>query len=402
MDGTARIRDPLSGAHVRTLSGHDSWVYGVAFSPRGDLIATGSWDDTARIWDAADRSAPGHAGPAAVRRGTSRCCPTPVTSSTATPATACGGRPGYAGSGQPRSAAASLKSASSPGRRDPPSWREGRLASQQQVAGPSNTDGLTADPRHDLARDQLDLAALVTYRPEVDSPAARAGIAGQQLRALPPPGRRRSGREAPPGSFLTSGPTTSARTRSASERCPVIQAHIVTSACGKSAGCLPLPSRVLRPGASWPPAKASGVVLYAEASQPSPKTGDAAQARGRTPASDPQRDAAALLPATGTAPPPAWRQQVPLSAAAPGCSKALSSPHRLVERMPSFLERHSHRLIVGPGRTRSNTRDQRPPERISSAASDFAKGTGPRKTASAKSSHQLHPRPIARPRQPGP
>ena len=53
VDGTARIWDPLSGAHVRTLSGHDSWVYGVAFSPRGDLIATGSWDDTARIWDAA-------------------------------------------------------------------------------------------------------------------------------------------------------------------------------------------------------------------------------------------------------------------------------------------------------------------------------------------------------------
>ena len=28
-------------------------MYGVSFSPRGDLIATGSWDETARIWDAA-------------------------------------------------------------------------------------------------------------------------------------------------------------------------------------------------------------------------------------------------------------------------------------------------------------------------------------------------------------
>ena len=42
----------MSGAHVRTLSGHDSWVQGVAFSSRG-LIATASWDNTARIWDAA-------------------------------------------------------------------------------------------------------------------------------------------------------------------------------------------------------------------------------------------------------------------------------------------------------------------------------------------------------------
>ena len=44
--------------------------------------------------------------------------------------------------------------------------------------------GLAADLWHDLAGDQLNLAALVTYRPEVDSLAACAGIAGQQLRAL--------------------------------------------------------------------------------------------------------------------------------------------------------------------------------------------------------------------------
>jgi hypothetical protein len=39
-------------------------------------------------------------------------------------------------------------------------------------------------PWHDLGCDQLNLAALVTYWPEVDSLAACAGIAGQQLRAL--------------------------------------------------------------------------------------------------------------------------------------------------------------------------------------------------------------------------
>ena len=41
-------------------------MYGVAFSPRGDLIATGSWDNTARIWDAATGAClatlAGHAG----------------------------------------------------------------------------------------------------------------------------------------------------------------------------------------------------------------------------------------------------------------------------------------------------------------------------------------------------
>jgi WD40 repeat protein len=65
-DRTARIWDPLSGAPVRTLNGHDSWVFGVVFSPRGDQIATGSWDQTARIWDAATgeclATLAGHAG----------------------------------------------------------------------------------------------------------------------------------------------------------------------------------------------------------------------------------------------------------------------------------------------------------------------------------------------------
>lgn len=44
--------------------------------------------------------------------------------------------------------------------------------------------GLAADLWHDLAGDQFNLAALVTYWPEVDSLAACPRIAGQQLRAL--------------------------------------------------------------------------------------------------------------------------------------------------------------------------------------------------------------------------
>src|SRR5262250_1152689 len=50
---------------------------------------------------------------------------------------------------------------------------------------PSSTGGSGGgDPRHDLARDQLDLPPLVTQRPEVDSLAAGAGVTGQQLGAL--------------------------------------------------------------------------------------------------------------------------------------------------------------------------------------------------------------------------
>ena len=48
----------------------------------------------------------------------------------------------------------------------------------------SSTGYWAADPWHDLGCDQLNLAALVTYWPEVDSLAACVGIAGQQLRAL--------------------------------------------------------------------------------------------------------------------------------------------------------------------------------------------------------------------------
>jgi WD40 repeat protein len=49
-DKTARLWDVATGASVRTLTGHSAEVAGVAFSPDGTLLATGSHDNTARLW----------------------------------------------------------------------------------------------------------------------------------------------------------------------------------------------------------------------------------------------------------------------------------------------------------------------------------------------------------------
>ena len=38
---------------LRTLEGHTYSVYAASFSPDGRTVLTGSWDDTARLWDAA-------------------------------------------------------------------------------------------------------------------------------------------------------------------------------------------------------------------------------------------------------------------------------------------------------------------------------------------------------------
>ena len=52
-DKTARLWDAATGKPVATLTGHTDPVAAVAFSPDGTRVLTGSDDHTARLWDAA-------------------------------------------------------------------------------------------------------------------------------------------------------------------------------------------------------------------------------------------------------------------------------------------------------------------------------------------------------------
>src|SRR5690349_2060502 len=51
-DQTIRLWDITNGQLLRTLEGHEKNVLSVAFDPTGRLLATGSDDQTVKLWDA--------------------------------------------------------------------------------------------------------------------------------------------------------------------------------------------------------------------------------------------------------------------------------------------------------------------------------------------------------------
>ena len=55
-DQTVIIWDAATGDKVSELKGHSDWVRSVAWSPKGDQIASGSDGRTVIIWDAATGS----------------------------------------------------------------------------------------------------------------------------------------------------------------------------------------------------------------------------------------------------------------------------------------------------------------------------------------------------------
>ena len=52
-DQTVKVWDAASGQCLLTLPGHQGWVQACAWSPDGRRLASGSDDNTMKVWDAA-------------------------------------------------------------------------------------------------------------------------------------------------------------------------------------------------------------------------------------------------------------------------------------------------------------------------------------------------------------
>jgi WD40 repeat protein len=52
-DHTVKLWDAATGQELLTLKGHSVAVFSVAFSPDGKRLATGSFDPPVKLWDAA-------------------------------------------------------------------------------------------------------------------------------------------------------------------------------------------------------------------------------------------------------------------------------------------------------------------------------------------------------------
>ena len=52
-DETVRLWEVASGQEKATLQGHTNWVTSVSFSPDGQTLASGSRDETVRLWEVA-------------------------------------------------------------------------------------------------------------------------------------------------------------------------------------------------------------------------------------------------------------------------------------------------------------------------------------------------------------